>query len=36
MSYAAEDTHEQMHFDPRTQTVCANQELAFAGEGNTD
>ena len=36
MSYATEDTHEQMHFDPRTQSVCMNQELDYAGEGNTD
>lgn len=36
MSYAAEDTHEQMHFDPQTKTVCANQTLDYAGEGNTD
>lgn len=36
MSYAAEDTHEQMHFDPATKAVCANQTLDYAGEGNTD
>lgn len=36
MSYAPEDTHEQMHFDPRTQSVCENQMLDYAGEGETD
>ncbi len=34
MSYAAEETHEQMHFNPETKELCANQELTFAGEGN--
>ena len=34
MSYAAEDTHEQMHFSPADRTVCANQTLEYAGEGD--
>jgi len=36
MGFAAEDEHEQMHFDPRTQTVCMNQTLDYHGEGETD
>lgn len=36
MGYSAEDTHEQMHFDPATQSVCPNQTLDYAGEGETD
>ena len=36
MGYAAEDEIEQMHLDPRTQGVCANQTLAYAGEGETE
>ncbi|MBR5225872.1 MAG: hypothetical protein IKV90_09455 [Clostridia bacterium] len=34
MGYAAEETHEQMHFNPETKEVCFNQELAFSGEGD--
>ena len=36
MGYAAEDEIEQMHLDPRTQGICANQTLAYAGEGETE
>lgn len=36
MSYAAEDTTEQLHFDPATKAVCANQTLDYQGEGETD
>ena len=36
MSYAPEDTHEQIHFSPADKSVCLNQELEFAGEGNED
>lgn len=34
MSYAPEETHEQMHFDPATGALCANQTLDYAGEGD--
>ena len=34
MGYAAEETHEQMHFNPETKEVCFNQELTFSGEGD--
>ena len=36
MSYAAEDTHEQMHFNPADNTICPNQTLDYSGEGNED
>ena len=36
MGFAAEDETQQMHFDPRTQAVCANQTLDYAGTGETD
>ncbi len=36
MSYAPEDTHEQIHFSPQDRQVCANQTLEYAGEGNED
>lgn len=34
MGYAAEDTLEQMHLSPEDRCVCANQTLAYAGEGD--
>lgn len=34
MSYAPEETHEQMHFSPDTREVCPNQTLEYAGEGD--
>ena len=36
MGYAAEDTHDQMHFSPADQSVCPNQTLDYAGEGNEE
>lgn len=36
MGYAAEETHEQMHFSPVTRELCANQTLVFSGEGNEE
>ncbi len=36
MSYAAEETCEQMHLDPASRGVCPNQTLTFVGEGETD
>jgi len=36
MSYAAEDTHEQMHLTPQTREICTNQTLSFSGEGNEE
>ena len=36
MSYAAEETHEQMHMNPADRTVCPNQTLDYFGEGNKD
>ena len=36
MGYAAEDTLEQMHLDPKTGAVCGNQTLTYSGEGNEE
>lgn len=36
MGFSAEDTHEQMHFSPATGAVCANQSLAYSGEGDSE
>ncbi len=33
MSYAPEETHEQMHFSPADRSLCGNQTLEYAGEG---
>lgn len=33
MGYAAEESIEQMHLDPGTRAVCANQTLTYSGEG---
>lgn len=33
MSYAPEDTHEQMHLAPSSGEVCSNLVLAYEGEG---
>lgn len=34
MGYSPEDSHEQIHFSPADQTVCPNQKLDYAGEGD--
>ena len=36
MGYAAEDTLEQMHLDPKTGAVCENQTLTYSGEGTEE
>ena len=36
LGYAAEESIEQVHFDPATRAVCANQTLAYSGEGEEE
>ena len=36
MGYAAEESIEQVHFDPATRAVCANQTLTYSGEGEEE
>lgn len=36
MGYAAEETHEQMHFSPVNGSVCENTLLTFSGEGDSE
>lgn len=34
MSYAPEEAYEQMHLAPAKGSVCENQTLDYAGEGD--